>query len=101
MNQPQTVPDLFRQTKADWVNGARTVAIRLLRKRHTITIEDVLAEYKFPKYLHRNTIGSVFQDGHFIPVGYVPSRRRVSHGRTIRQWTLNDKYIVEKEGYCE
>ncbi len=96
-----TIQDLFRQSKTDWLDGARAVAIKLLKNRHTITIEDVLAEYKLPKYLHHNTIGSVFQDDHFMPIGYVPSRRRVSHGRVIRQWTLNEKYIVDGEVDCE
>lgn len=101
MKNPQTMPDLFQQTKADWLDGARATAIRLLRKRHTITIEDVLAEYKFPKYLHRNTIGAVFQEKHFVSVGFIKSNRRVSRGRVIQKWTLSDKYATESEADCE
>ncbi|RYF29596.1 MAG: hypothetical protein EOO17_00840 [Chloroflexi bacterium] len=102
MANPQTVPDLFQQSKTEWLDGARAVAIRLLRKsKHVITIEDVLAEYKFPKYLHRNTIGSVFNDDHFVSVGFTRSRRSVSNGRVIQQWSLSDKYAADSEVDCE
>lgn len=97
----QTMQDLFQKTKKDWLEGARATAVKMLRKRHTITIEDVLAEYKLPSYLHRNTIGRVFQDNHFVSVGFTRSTRRVSNGRVIQQWALSDKYVVEAEADCE
>lgn len=102
MNKPLTVPDLFQQTKTDWIEGARAVAIRLLRKnKPVITIEDVLAEYKFPSYLHHNTIGQVFKDRHFVSVGFTKSTKRSSNGRVIQRWTLSEKYAAEMEADCE
>lgn len=91
--EPQTVPDLFQRTREQWLNGARKVAYNLLQTRHTVTIEDVLELYPRPKYLHRNTTGSVFKDPWFQPLGYVTSRRTISHGRVIRTWGLSDQFI--------
>ena len=101
MNTPLTVPDLFQQTRAGWIDGARAVAIKKLRNQMKITIEDVLEVYKLPNYLHRNTIGRVFQDDHFVSVGFTRSRRRISNGRVIQQWALSDKYATDTEVDCE
>lgn len=101
MSNPQTVPDLFQKTKREWIDGARSVAVKLLRKRSSITIEDVLEAYPRPKYLHRNATGSVFHSAEFQPIGYTASRRRLSHGRTIRVWTLADDYAGALENACE
>lgn len=101
MGNPLTVPDLFKQTKAVWLNNARDIAEDLARKRPAITIEDVLEVYKLPKYLHRNTIGQVFNDRRFVSVGFVKSQRPVSNGRVIQKWTLRDDYLVESEQDCE
>ncbi|MDB5422569.1 MAG: hypothetical protein JWR59_2516 [Brevundimonas sp.] len=89
---PQTVQDLFSLNREQWLNGARKVAYQLLQTRLTITIEDVLELYPRPKYLHRNTTGSVFKDEWFQPVGYVLSKRVISHGRVIRLWSLSEKF---------
>lgn len=102
MKIAQTVPSLFQDTKKTWIEGARATARRLLRNRYQITIEDVLAEFPLPKYLHRNTIGTVFQDREmFQAKGFTVSRRRISHGRAIRYWTLTDEYSKEIERDCE
>ena len=99
---PQTVPDLFQRTREQWLTGARNVAFNLLRTRHTVTIEDVLELYPRPKYLHRNTTGTVFKDERFQPIGYTTSRRTISHGRVIRLWTVSDafaeKLTIDFEG---
>ena len=89
---PHTVPDLFQIDKVRWLDGARKVAYDLLKRRSTITIEDVLELYPLPKYLHRNTIGKVFQNEWFQHVGYTSSKRRISHGRTIRLWSISDEF---------
>lgn len=81
--------DLFQMGKEDWLEQARHEAKKLLRRRHVITIEDVLDVCPKPTYLHRNTIGSVF-NGDFVPVGFAKSKRLVSRGRWIRQWKLKD-----------
>lgn len=99
--KPQTVPDLFQETKKSWLDGARATARRLLKTRSRITIEDVLKEYPLPRYLHHNTIGSVFQDKMFEANGFTISQRPISHGRAIRWWTLNDKYRNESVLDCE
>lgn len=101
MGNPQSMPDLFSQTKQAWLEGARSVARKLLNNRYQITIDDVTKEYPLPKYLHKNIIGGVFQNEMFEAIGYTKSRRLVAHGRVVRIWTLNDKYRNQTELDCE
>lgn len=92
MKQALTMPLLFRQQKEEWLATARITARKLLRTKTRITIEDVLAVCPLPKFLHRNTIGSVFQTREFQKVGRTMSRRHVSHGREIKYWALSEEY---------
>ncbi|HSW91468.1 MAG TPA: hypothetical protein VLG09_02385 [Candidatus Saccharimonadales bacterium] len=101
MANPQTAQDLFNKSRTDWLDGARHVARKLLRQRHKITIEDVLAIYPRPKYLHRNTTGHVFRTEMFHAVGYTLARKPSSHHRVIRWWTLSDMYADEYEKDCD
>lgn len=95
MNSKQlSMQDLFRKSKQEWLDEARAAARRLLMSRYSITIEDVLEVCPRPTYLHRNTTGSVFNDNDFTPVSYAPSRRTVSHGRTVRTWTFHERPYV-------
>jgi hypothetical protein len=92
MKNPQTVPDLFNITRDTWLEGARVKARGLLRHRTIITSEDVTNEWPLPKYLHRNTIGSIFKSDMFHAVGYTLAKRPSSHGRVIRLWSYSDRY---------
>lgn len=98
---PQTIQDLFQVTREQWLEGARLTARKLLRYRSKITIEDVLEIYPRPKYLHRNTTGSVFKYEAFQPIGYTMAKKPTSHGRVIRLWTLSDIYADEYERDCD
>jgi len=82
--------DLFNKGKEDWLEKARHTAKKLLAGRYSITIEDVLEICPRPDYLHRNTIGKVFND-EFVPVGFEKSRRAISKGRWIRKWRLRSE----------
>lgn len=83
------IKDLFGKEREEWLESARHEAKKLLSRRYSITIEDVLAVCPKPTYLHRNTIGSVF-NGDFVPIGFSKSKRTVSRGRWIRTWRLRD-----------
>lgn len=82
--------DLFKVQKIEWLEKARQTAKDLLKTRDKITIEDVLEVCPLPKFLHRNTIGAVFTRQEFDSVGIVYSRRKSSHRRLIRQWSIRD-----------
>lgn len=84
-----TVQDLFRTNREEWLMEARATARKLLTAHPTCTIEDVLKECPRPKYLHRNVTGSVFHDKGFKLCGYTKSKRLISNGRVISVWTLN------------
>jgi hypothetical protein len=79
--------DIFQKQKQQWIEEAREVAHKLLKKRYSITIEDVLAVHPLPRFLHRNTIGSVFNQGEFKRLSYEPAKKVSSHGRIISVWT--------------
>jgi hypothetical protein len=82
----QTISGLLQETKEDWLDAARAEADKQLRYKTSITIEDVLNKCPLPGYLHRNTIGSVFNSRMYRPIGYTKSRRTVSRGRVIQVW---------------
>lgn len=95
MSQVKTVPELFQKTKEDWLLQARKVAQELLYERDHITIMDVLQVCPFPDYLGRkarNTIGNVFKDTIFRPIGYTVATTPASHAHVIRIWTLAEEY---------
>ena len=83
----QTMLDLFQKTREQWLQEARDAAHKLLTSRDWVTIEDVLEVCPKPTYIHRNTIGRVFNDT-FRHVGFTKSKRAVSKGRWIQQWRL-------------
>ncbi len=97
MNVAQNVPSLFQETKKAWLEGARVVARRLLKTRSRITIEDVTKEYPLPDYLHRNTIGNVFNSRDFESVGFTTARNPAARGHVIRYWTLKESERLESD----
>ena len=52
----ETIQDLFKKTKREWIDEARDIARELLQQYPYITIEDVLKLHPLPTYLHHNTI---------------------------------------------
>lgn len=88
--QQLTMQDLFGQSREAWLESARNQARKLLAEKPYITIEDVLENCPRPTYVHRNVTGNVFNE-EFKPVGFAKSRRTVSKGRWIRQWSSNNK----------
>lgn len=78
--------DLFKSQKQDWIDEARKVAHQLLKKQYSVTIEDVLRVHPLPKFLHRNTIGTVFSQSEFSKIGYAPAKKLSSHGRILGVW---------------
>jgi len=79
---------LFRKEKQAWLENARTTARKLLKRRRTITIEDVLERCPRPEYIHPNTTGKVFLDSEFKAVGWRKSVRPLMNGRQVRLWML-------------
>jgi hypothetical protein len=83
-----TINSLFEQTKESWLEEARGVARKLLASKPYITIDDVTAECPLPGYLHKNSIGGVFQTKDFRVVGYGLSTKPSRNGGLIRKWAL-------------
>ena len=83
--KPLTVQERFSFDKDDWLAQCRETATRLLRQQDTVTVEDILLLCPKPEYLHRNTIGSIF-NSNFIPVDFVKAKHKAAKGRWIRTW---------------
>ena len=83
-----TVKDLFYREREAWLTQARLIAIKLLKKKRTITVEDVLKRHERPDYVHRNTVGQIFRTKDFRPCGWSPSKRPAMNGRQVRVWRL-------------
>lgn len=69
---------------------ARQIARDLALRHGTVTADDVRVVYErwHPSTPMGNAWGSLFNDGHFIPDGFVPSTQPSRHGAIIRQWRL-------------
>lgn len=93
MKTQQTTQDLFRRSKQEWLEEARETARQLLKKRYSITIEDVLRETPRPQYISPKAIGGVFQHPDFVAVAFVFSKRAISHSRVIRAWKLKEDHV--------
>lgn len=92
MTTPQTMLDLFAQSKEQWLAEARQTARELLRTREEITIEDILEKCPRPAYIHRNSTGSVFLHKDFVVVGFTRAKKHSSNGRIICVWGLGGEY---------
>lgn len=79
--------DVFSLQKEGYLKTCRKVARELLRNKETVTIEDITKLVPRPAYLHRNTLGSVFNN-EFVPVDFVKAKHSEAKGRYIRTWRL-------------
>lgn len=83
-----TVQDMFRYSKAEWLDEARYKARKLLERQLYITASDVLLVCPLPAHLHRNTIGMLFRHPDFTLISYTKSRTRSRHGGVVGMWRL-------------
>ena len=85
----QTVTDLFQISKKEWVFDARQTMRCLLHDgKPYVTSDDVWRSCPLPDYLHKNTVGSIFNQREFKHVGYTKSTRAAANGRVIQKWAL-------------
>jgi len=83
-----TIHDLFTSTREDWLETARDKMTQLLSTGAPyVTSDDVWKHCPLPNYLHKNTLGSVFNN-QFRSVGYQKSKRPSAKGRVVQQWVL-------------
>lgn len=84
----QTIIDLFSLTREEWLEKARDKMAQLLTTGAPyVTSDDVWKHNPLPSYLHKNTLGSVFNN-QFRSIGYQKSKRPSANGRVIQQWVL-------------
>lgn len=97
---PQSVPDLFRLERQDWLMQARVKAEALCQTHEAITIRDVLAVHPLPSYLggkRKAILGHVFNNQVFRKVGIERSRSTGAKGHYINKWSLREEYYAPEE----
>lgn len=83
------VAPYFEHKAGDWLEKARTAAVRLCVKNGSVTAEDVRSVCPIPPGLHPNVMGAVLKCHLFIPIGFEEATRKSSKGRILRRYQLS------------
>jgi len=86
--QQTSIQDLFQTTRQEWLEECRAEAKRQLQYKPFVTSDDVTKVVPRPSYIHRNSAGSMFQNGEFVMVGVQKSSAKSRKGGWIAQWRL-------------
>ena len=78
----------FEEYRADFLAGARAVALELGSQGKPITINDVREPITVPPDVDPRVMGAVFRTDDWVNVGYTGSRRRACHGRPVAQFLM-------------
>lgn len=75
-----------------WLDRARLMAVKIARERGSCSADDVWEACPVPDGVDRRVLGGVFKPSKdWVRVGWIQSRRRSNHGRTIPVWKLADE----------
>jgi hypothetical protein len=87
----KNVMELFRQSRQDYLEQAREVAIRLCRENGSATVDEVRKELPIPSYIKPSVMSGVFIYKYFTPIRYEKSTRAVCGFRPIVRWKLREE----------
>jgi hypothetical protein len=89
MDYDQGVLPLQERQYPELTKRLRETAVRLAREKGEITADDVHEAYPIPLGVDPRIMGVVFSRKDWRKTGkYVPSRRKVNHGRPVPVWEL-------------
>lgn len=80
--------DLFKVQRREFLEYCRWVAVRIMRNKPYITIDDVRAEVPLPLNIDGRVYGGVFNSDEFVKVDSTATKRKTSHGRPVSVWRL-------------
>lgn len=86
----ETAIEALEIARADYVEQARVVALKLLEVRPSITINDVREQLPPPKDVDPRVMGAILRKPHFKRIGYVQSDRSTCHARPIAIFIRGD-----------
>lgn len=78
--------DALEIARAEYLAKARLCALRLTRKRDTITVDDVREKCPPPEDIDPRVMGAIFAGAEWEAVGFVNSARRACHRRPVRMF---------------
>ena len=93
--------DQLEAYRQPYIKEARAAALKLLREREYITIEDVRDVCPPPADIDPRVMGAVFKGEDFESVGWVASKRPIAHKRPIQRFRLKTpirKKVVKEFG---
>lgn len=74
---------------AEWISHARAVAILIARDRGHVSSDDLWERCPPPSGVDPRVMAAAFAERAIWEMaGYVKSRRKINHGRTIAEWRL-------------
>jgi len=79
----------FEATKRMYLNQARATAVVLLKRKKTITVDDVRKVCPPPENVDPRIMGAIFNTQLFESCGFVNSVRKACHHRPIRKFRLS------------
>lgn len=80
----QFVMDLFETTREEYLSDARAIAEILVKKKETITVNDIRDILPPPRDVDPRVMGAIFKCKSWEKVGYISSNRAsICHGRPI------------------
>lgn len=80
--------DLLERTRADWLAGARHIAVRIAERNSFVTADDIHKVFPIPEGVDPRVMGAVFMIPELVADGYVPTTRPEAHYRPIRRFVL-------------
>lgn len=84
--------NIFYEAEQKYIDRCRRKAVELLRRRESITIEDVAYECPRPQGVSKKVFAKVFRNDVFVPIGYTRATGTLANGHVLRKWALNDGY---------
>lgn len=96
MTDQQSWLDLFKEHRSQYLEEAREKAEQIARQEGYVTVDMLRAVHPLPKNIDGRVYGAVFKDKRFVSIGWVKSTRRISHGRPIQKFVLNEEKDIEQ-----
>ena len=79
---------MMETTRHAWLAQARKEAIKIAKRRGSVTINDVRKRVTLPQGCHHNTWGAVLKCRELEPIGFDQAHHPAAHARMVRVYQL-------------
>lgn len=81
---------LFQARDTAFLETCRAVAVEVIKRKGSVSINDIRARLMLPPGTHPSVLGAVFRDKRFKVIGIVEASHPEAHARMIRVYTLKE-----------